>query len=100
LTIDTWVIKGGPTKGIGRFDKGGLDFGSGCKCRDIYSDEGEAGEGEACEVDGVYLPAVISSCRSLASNWAGVICDITRGGDKDDSEEDEDLKDDDKGGSL
>ena len=31
----------------------------------MYGDEGEAGDGE---VGGEYLPAAISSCRSLARN--------------------------------
>jgi hypothetical protein len=30
----------------------------------------------------MYFPAAISSWRSSASNWAGVICRITGGGDK------------------
>jgi len=78
------VIKGGLTKGIEGFDKGGLDYGSGRKCGGTYG--GKAG-GEACEVDRIYLLAVISSCRSLARNWAGVIRHIIGGGDKGDLED-------------
>jgi hypothetical protein len=31
---------------------------------------------------GTYFPAAISFCRSSASNWAGVICRTTGGGDE------------------
>ena len=52
---------------------------------------------------GTYFPAAISFCRSSSSNWAGVMCRTTGGGDEGANEsEDEDLKGDiegDGGGS-
>jgi hypothetical protein len=92
-------MKGGPTEG--RFT--GFEFRR--RCGGTYGDKGEAGEGdegeaggEACEVRGICLPAAISSCRSSARNWAGVIRRIIGGGE--DDLEDKGLEDGDKGANL
>jgi hypothetical protein len=40
------------------------------------------GAEESRRCGGTYFLAAISFCRSSASNWAGVICRTTGGGDK------------------
>jgi hypothetical protein len=41
-----------------------------------------AEEGTCRRCGGMYFPAVISFWRSSSSNWAGVICCTTGGGDE------------------